>query len=118
MDKITIPASANWTPGIIRSTIKALKRLEEAGQKGGRGTPRGFVRARYVKAAGVKPERLELSPVRQKVLRTICSSGSEGCLYRQIRRKTGITHGSAQQTLNWLRLQGFVKAREDWKPEP
>lgn len=76
---------------------------------------RGFKRARYTSALHHKanPNKLELSPTRLKVLRTIHKTGKSGLVAKQIMTKARLPHGSVQQTLNWLRAHDLVRAQED-----
>lgn len=59
-----------------------------------------------------KVEKLNLSPVRTKVLETIHDASPAGVLSRDIITRAKLPHGSVQQTLHWLRAHKLVKARK------
>lgn len=71
------------------------------------------------KPENVKHEDAPLSETRLKVLKAVHEAGrSTGIRSKDILKKTKLPHGSVQQTLHWLRMQGFVNAKAIESKQP
>lgn len=69
------------------------------------------IRPRFRYSVADRRKHPELSATREKVYRALLAA-PQGLVYRDLKARTKLVHGSVQQTLNWLRNAGLVAAEE------
>lgn len=73
----------------------------------GAGQHRAFKTARYVSTVHhrTKVKNLGLTPRQTKIVTAVQRAGKVGLLAKEIRKRTGLSHGSVESALHWLRQE-------------
>lgn len=100
---------------VAKPSDRANGKAVKAASPSGKPKRRLAYRARYFLAvpAGTQLALLTNSEPRLKILRAVRSAGEAGLASREIREKTGLSHGVVQDALSWMRNHKHIDVRED-----